>query len=158
MVVVIDNLSNSTIASFYEFLSSNCDLAELSRMRQHLSLRQVDIRNGNEVDRVFKKERKVDVCIHLAAKISVAESLADPDSTFATNVRGTKNVLTSASQTGTLGFVFVSSAAVYGLPKRLPILEEDPTEPISPYGKSKLIGEQLVWLNFETLQKSKSSS
>lgn len=143
-MVVIDNLSNSSIQGLHEFISANNDEGAQRTREDRLSLHHVDIRNEDDVDRVFKREGDVDVCIHLAARISVIDSLRDPDSTFATNVKGTQNILSSASQADARSLVFASSAAVYGTPKRLPISEEDPTNPISPYGKSKLLGEQLV--------------
>ena len=112
---------------------------EESRMTFH----EVDIQNEDALFSIFKRGR-IDVCIHLAARVNVVDSLRNPDTTFAINVKGTQNVLSSAHRAGVQTFVNASSAAVYGNPKRLPVAEEDPTEPISPYGESKLYGEQLV--------------
>lgn len=142
-LVIMDDLSNSNIQGFYEFLSPN-HMATPCVNRDRLTLYQIDIRNKDDVQRVFKKEGVVDVCIHLAARISVIDSLKDPDSTLETNVRGTQNVLSSASQVETPSFVFASSAAVYGVSRKLPAAEGDPTDPLSPYGRSKILGEKIV--------------
>jgi UDP-glucose 4-epimerase len=140
-VVVIDNLSNSNLKTFYEFLSwPKYDISEGDR----LSFHEVDIRNDDAVQKVFEEEGDIDTCIHLAAISSVSDSSLDPNSTFSTNVEGTRNVLSSSSEVGIRNFVYASSAAIYGQPRHLPIREEDPAEPISEYGKSKLLGEQLV--------------
>ncbi len=80
----------------------------------------------------------------MAARVSEVNSLRDPNSVFATNVDGTRNLLSLSALAHTQSFVFASSAAVYGNSRRRPLAEEDLTVPISAYGKSKLYGEQLV--------------
>ncbi|MFH1278754.1 MAG: SDR family oxidoreductase [Candidatus Eisenbacteria bacterium] len=82
-----------------------------------------------------------DAVIHLAAVASVPESIADPATTNAVNVGGTLNLLEGARKAGVRRFVFASSTAVYGEREKLPVSEEDPKEPLSPYAASKLIGE-----------------
>jgi UDP-glucose 4-epimerase len=141
-LIIIDNLSNSNLHEFYDFIFANGKVR--NRAAERIAFKRVDTRNKDDVQRVFQKEGKVGACIHLAARVSVNDSLIDPESTFATNVKGTENILSPASQVGTESLVFASSAAVYGVPRQLPVAEEDTTEPISPYGKSKLLGEALV--------------
>jgi UDP-glucose 4-epimerase len=138
-LVLIDNLSNSNLETFNEFVSSNASSTKGSRITFH----KVDIQNEDTLFKIFKEEG-IDVCIHLAARVNVVDSLRDPDSTFSTNIKGTQNVLSSAQRAGVETFIYASSAAVYGNPRRLPTAEDDPTEPISPYGKSKFYGEKLV--------------
>ena len=82
------------------------------------------------------------VC-HLAAKISVTESFENPYETFRINALGTLNVLEAALQNGIKNFVFISTSRVYGQPDYLPIDEKHPTNPLSPYGLSKLIAENI---------------
>lgn len=79
---------------------------------------------------------------HLAACVSVAQSIKDPRTCHEVNVNGTFNMLEAAAHTGVARFVFSSSAAVYGMPKET-CTEDMKCNPISPYGYSKLIGEQL---------------
>src|SRR3954462_651171 len=88
------------------------------------------------------KDNNVRGIIHIAAKKQVGESVADPLKYYRENVAGTIGLLQAAVDTGVESFVFSSSAATYGMPADLEIVTEDaPTEPMSPYGTSKLIGE-----------------
>ncbi|MFA6907917.1 MAG: NAD-dependent epimerase/dehydratase family protein [Candidatus Micrarchaeia archaeon] len=84
--------------------------------------------------------------VHLAAIIDVAASVADPFSDFSVNAAGTMNVLEAARHAGVKKVAFASSAAVYGEPERLPVDEEHPTLPLSPYGAAKLAAERYVLL------------
>ena len=103
----------------------------------------VDIRDKRTISEIFQNE-KADTCIHLAAKISVADSIINPDETMDINVNGTLNVLEASSKSKVNKFIFASSAAVYGDVKELPISENAPMRPLSPYGKSKMFAEDLV--------------
>ena len=103
-----------------------------------------DIRDRNVISNIFREE-KADTCIHLAAKISVADSINNPDETMDINVNGTLNVLEACSNNKVKNFVFASSAAVYGDVKDLPISENHVLTPLSPYGKSKMFAEKLVF-------------
>jgi len=105
---------------------------------------RADIRNSNAISDIFKHE-KAETCIHLAAKISVADSINNPDETMDINVKGTLNVLEACSNNKVKNLVFASSAAVYGDVKDLPISENHVLRPLSPYGKSKMIAEKLVY-------------
>ncbi|MFA5929930.1 MAG: NAD-dependent epimerase/dehydratase family protein [Candidatus Micrarchaeia archaeon] len=84
--------------------------------------------------------------VHLAALIDVAASVSDPFSDFSVNATGTMNVLEAARHACVKKVAFASSAAVYGEPERLPVDEEHPTRPLSPYGASKLAAERYVLL------------
>jgi UDP-glucose 4-epimerase len=102
-----------------------------------------DIRDKESISKIFKDER-ADICIHLAAKISVADSVKEPQETMDINVKGTLNVLEACQSSGINNIVFASSAAVYGDVKKLPISENEPLRPQSPYGTSKMLAEQHV--------------
>ncbi len=84
--------------------------------------------------------------VHLAALIDVASSVADPYADFSVNAAGTINVLEAARHAGVKKLAFASSAAVYGEPVRLPVDEDHPTAPLSPYGAAKLAAEKYVLL------------
>jgi len=89
-----------------------------------------------------------DVVIHLAAKISVSESIKNPESTFNNNVKGTQNVLDACSKNNIKKIIAVSTAAVYQNVLSQTILDESsPVEPLSPYGVSKLEMENKI-INF----------
>jgi UDP-glucose 4-epimerase len=87
---------------------------------------------------------EADCVVHLAAVSSVSLSLRKPALTDEVNASGTLNVLKACVDGGVKRFVFASSAAVYGEPSYVPIDEEHPTVPLSPYGASKLAGERHV--------------
>jgi UDP-glucose 4-epimerase len=86
-----------------------------------------------------------DIVIHLAAKISVEESIKNPSETFHINVDGTKNVLVACEKTHVKKLIVASSAAVYGesLPN-VKLTEDSKVDPISPYGESKVMMEHEI--------------
>jgi len=112
---------------------------------RHLLTRYTgDVRDKRKILDIFQDE-KADTCIHLAAKISVSDSINNADQTMDINVKGTQNVLEACSTSKVNNFIFASSAAVYGEVTELPIQENASLRPISPYGKSKMLAEELVF-------------
>jgi UDP-glucose 4-epimerase len=85
--------------------------------------------------------KEVDAVIHLAAQIDVTASVTNPTETHEINTTRTFNVLQAATENHVKKFVFASSTAVYGDAKNLPIKEDTPLKPISPYAASKAAGE-----------------
>ncbi|MDG6244961.1 MAG: NAD-dependent epimerase/dehydratase family protein [Methanolobus sp.] len=83
-----------------------------------------------------------DIIIHTAAQISVAKSMDDPVFDADNNVFGTLNLLEGARLGNPERFIYISSAAVYGNPEYLPVDEQHPQNPMSPYGASKFCGEK----------------
>lgn len=101
-----------------------------------------DIRDKEFLDSVFKKE-KIDAVIHFAASSLVGESMEKPLKYYDNNLCGTKILLDSMVEHGIDKIVFSSTAAVYGEPERIPILETDTTEPTNTYGETKLSMEKM---------------
>ena len=90
--------------------------------------------------------RPVDAVVHLAAEALIGVSNIDPGRSFRINVCGGLNLLEAMAAAGVRRVVFSSSAAVYGLPERVPITESDRLDPINAYGDSKLMFERmLIW-------------
>lgn len=105
-----------------------------------------DIRDKEFLDSVFKKE-KIDAVIHFAASSLVGESMEKPLKYYDNNLCGTKILLDSMVEHGIDKIVFSSTAAVYGEPGRIPILETDKTEPTNTYGETKLSMEKMFkWI------------
>ncbi len=82
--------------------------------------------------------------MHFAAKVVVPESVEKPLLYYENNFFGTLNLLQAMKRTDTKFLIFSSTAAVYGIPKQVPVKEDDPTQPINPYGWSKLFSEQAI--------------
>lgn len=103
---------------------------------------QGDIRNREFVDSVFDKE-KIDAVIHFAANSLVGESMTNPLKYYDNNLCGTKVLLESMVAHDVKKIVFSSTAATYGEPEKVPILETDKTEPTNCYGETKLSMEKM---------------
>jgi UDP-glucose 4-epimerase len=105
-----------------------------------------DIHRADVLDRkaVFAAMKGVDSVIHLAAKKAVGESVENPLKYYDNNVGGILNVLAAMSAEGVKKIVFSSTAAVYAPNDKDSISEDDPTIPLSPYGATKLLSEQII--------------
>jgi len=90
--------------------------------------------------------RGADACLHLAAQVSVKASLAQPQFSLDTNVKGFLNMLECARRQKLKRLVYASSAAIYGDSRQLPVSEKLPTNPISPYGLEKVTTERYAAL------------
>jgi UDP-glucose 4-epimerase len=129
-VVPIDNLVAGDVAALDEFVSRP----------GLLPFEQGDVRDAAACRRWM---RGVDAVVHLAASISVQESIDDPATTFENDVIGTFNVLEAARETGSR-VLFMSTCMVYDRAGQEGIAEDHPTKPASPYAASKLSGEALT--------------
>lgn len=102
-----------------------------------------DIRDRKRLDEVIAKYRPIAI-VHFAAAIEVADSVRDPSSYYDNNVAGTINLLRAAQAAGIDKLVFSSTCATYGMPSSIPMKETHAQAPINPYGRSKLIVEQIL--------------
>jgi UDP-glucose 4-epimerase len=102
-----------------------------------------DIRDRNRLDEVLRKYRPAAI-VHFAAAIEVAESVRDPGGYYENNVAGTITLLRAAQAAGIDKIVFSSTCATYGIPSSIPMNEAHAQSPINPYGRSKLIVEQIL--------------
>ncbi|OHD53817.1 MAG: UDP-glucose 4-epimerase GalE [Spirochaetes bacterium GWF1_51_8] len=106
-------------------------------------LEQADIGDRAALDRVFAAN-KIDAVMHFCAYIEVGESAAEPSKYYRNNVANTLVLLDAMMNAGVDKFIFSSTAAVYGVPQRTPIEEDDPKNPINPYGRTKYMVEQIL--------------
>ena len=104
---------------------------------------ELDIADTDGLARLIEA-RGCDAVIHFAAFIAVGESMREPAKYFANNTAGSLSLLTAMVRTGVRRIVFSSTAAVYGTPHTVPILEDFPIQPVSPYGESKVMVETLL--------------
>jgi len=127
-IVVIDDLSTGRTSNIKHHIGSD-------RFR----FVKDDIRNRRVIHEVMKD---VNYVFHEAALANVPLSLKDPHRCYEINVTGTLNLLEEARIQDSI-FIYASSCAVYGNPQSIPLREDDPPRPISPYGASKLSAETL---------------
>ena len=104
---------------------------------------KIDIAETNKLAQIMKSN-KVEGVIHLAAKKAVGESMINPSLYFKENIGGFISLLEAMSQADVKRIVYSSSAAVYGTPTENKVTEKSATNPESPYGETKLVGEWLL--------------
>lgn len=127
-VVVVDNLIKGHRAAVHkEALFYEGDLSDKSFMRK-----------------VFEENPDIDAVIHFAAYSLVAESMVEPLKYFSNNTAGLINLLEVMNEFEVKKIIFSSTAATYGIPEVVPILETSPQKPINPYGESKLMMETIM--------------
>ena len=102
-----------------------------------------DLGNIEDIRRVFKKY-PIEAVMHFAAFTYVGESVEDPQKYYMNNVKNTLNLLQVMLEENVKHFVFSSTCATYGNPVEIPITETHPQNPINPYGRGKLIVEQIL--------------
>jgi UDP-glucose 4-epimerase len=102
-----------------------------------------DVADENLVEGVIAAHN-VDSIIHFAGSVVVPESMRDPLAYYRNNTMTTRNLLNTAVKCNINRFIFSSTAAVYGNPDHMPVAEEAPTRPLSPYGSSKLMTEIML--------------
>lgn len=138
-VVIIDNLSRG----FPETIDSLKAEAVKQGSESLVEFHEVDLGNRTAVVEVFKRHQPWAV-IHFAGVAYAGESVDNPTMYYRNNTGNTLNVLDAMTEVGVSNIIFSSSCATYGSPNVVPVTEETPQEPISPYGWSKLMAEREV--------------
>jgi len=133
-VVIVDNLINSSRKSIDR-------VEELTGKK--ITFYEEDLLNEKALDDIFDKE-KIDSVIHFAALKAVGESCEIPLRYFDNNITGTLNLLKVMEKHNVKSLMFSSSATVYGKPKTVPIKEDFPLSVSNPYGRTKLITEDML--------------
>ena len=123
-------------------IADNLETGHIEAVHPKAKFYQGDIRDRAFIDLVFDKE-KIEGVIHFAANSLVGESMTNPLKYYDNNLCGTKVLLESMVAHGIDKIVFSSTAATYGEPERVPILETDRTEPTNCYGETKLSMEKM---------------
>ncbi|GAA0269504.1 UDP-glucose 4-epimerase GalE [Faecalicatena contorta] len=124
-------------------IADNLETGHIEAVHPKARFYQGDIRNRVFIDSVFEKET-IDAVIHFAANSLVGESMVDPLKYYDNNVCGTKVLLESMIAHNVKKIVFSSTAATYGEPENIPILEDDNTCPTNTYGETKLAMEKMM--------------
>jgi len=132
-VIVVDNLQNSK----YEAIKR---VQEITGRK--LSFHEVDLRDRTELEKIFR-QNKIDAVIHFAGLKAVGESTQKPLEYYQNNITGTLVLCEVMRQYGVKTIVFSSSATVYGNPKTVPITEDFPLSATNPYGRTKLMIEEI---------------
>lgn len=133
-IVVLDNFSNSKreaitrvqAISGQDFPVETCDILDEPRLEAIIT------------------ENKIDAVIHFAGLKAVGDSVSQPLEYYLNNVVGTRSLLSVLAKTGVKNFVFSSSATVYGDPHFLPLTEDHPLSVTNPYGRTKLVVEDML--------------
>ncbi|MBS6602755.1 MAG: UDP-glucose 4-epimerase GalE [Brachyspira sp.] len=137
---LIDNGADVVVAD-------NLQTGHLQALHPKARFYEGDIRDKAFLDNLFKKE-KIDAVIHFAANSLVGESMVEPLKYYDNNLYGTMVLLKSMVENGIDKIVFSSTAATYGEPESIPILETDKTEPTNTYGETKLSMEKMFkWVS-----------
>ncbi len=110
---------------------------------QEVPFIEADVGDQAAVRKVIE-QHGVDAVVHFAGSIVVPESVSDPLGYYHNNTVNSRSLIESCVETGVKNMIFSSTAAVYGTPAISPVTEETPTEPISPYGASKLMTEWML--------------
>lgn len=125
-IIVIDNLSSGVYKNQNKFIFENVDITDIVKL-----------------ENVFSNY-KIDFVFHIAGKAFVNESFHKIDEYYNTNVIGTINILNMMVKYNVQNIIFSSSCSVYGNCIKMPITEETPLDPISPYGNTKKICEEII--------------
>ena len=135
-VIILDDLSNSTEETLHR-------IEKITNVKP--SFINIDLKDELKTKKVFKEHKDAKAVINFAAHKAVGESVQKPLMYYKNNLYTLINTLTALTENTINGFIFSSSATVYGTPKSLPITEQSKTQrPFSPYGNTKKIAEEII--------------
>jgi UDP-glucose 4-epimerase len=135
-VIILDDLSNSTEETLHR-------IEKITNVKP--SFINIDLKDELKTKKVFKEHKDAKAVINFAAHKAVGESVKKPLMYYKNNLYSLINTLTALTENTINGFIFSSSATVYGTPKSLPITEQSKTQrPFSPYGNTKKIAEEII--------------
>jgi len=143
-----DNNTIIGIDNLYSGTKENLEFIRLQDKNNKFKFIESDIRNFKQINEIIK-DNNITQVYHLAAIVSVQESIQNPLLSNEVNVKGTLNILEASRKNDVKKVVFSSSAAVYGDEPTQPKNESSTPKPISPYGCEKLMGEQYMKLYSE---------
>lgn len=135
-VIILDDLSNSTEETLHR-------IEKITNVKP--SFINIDLKDELKTKKVFKEHKDAKAVINFAAHKAVGESVQKPLMYYKNNLYSLINTLTALTENTINGFIFSSSATVYGTPESLPITEQSKTQrPFSPYGNTKKIAEEII--------------
>src|SRR5690554_2186618 len=126
-VIVLDNLSTGVRAN----------------VAPEARLIEGDVGDAAMLDDLLASEQ-IAAVMHFAGSIIVPESVEDPLKYYDNNTSRSRTLIEACVRAGIKAFIFSSTAAVYGMPEVIPVTESTPTQPINPYGRSKLMTEWML--------------
>lgn len=128
-------------------IADNLQSGHIDAVHKKARFYKGDIRDKKFLDDLFKKEN-INAVIHFAADSLVGESMEDPLKYYDNNLYGTMVLLKSMVENNVKKIVFSSTAATYGEPQNIPMMENDPKNPTNPYGETKLAMEKMMkWVS-----------
>ncbi|MBN2857674.1 MAG: UDP-glucose 4-epimerase GalE [Candidatus Delongbacteria bacterium] len=134
-LVLVDNFCNST----YESVKRVEEIAG-----KKVKFHEADLKDYDELEKVFEAEKDIYAVIHFAALKAVGESVEKPLMYYENNISGSLNLYKCMQKYGIKNFVFSSSATVYGDPEEVPVTENAPVHATNPYGHTKAMMEQIL--------------
>lgn len=141
---VIEFLKNNLDAVVFDnFSKGHSKIIDKIKSKYDINFFKGDLRNKNDIDLIFKKY-DIEAVVHFAGFSEVSASTVQPKMFYENNVLGTLNLLNSMVENKVLNIIFSSSAAVYGEAKYVPMDENHQLMPKNPYGKTKLIIENIL--------------
>lgn len=138
-VTIVDNLSTGVISAIETLKRIHVETGR----KGGFDFIHADLKDFGVIEGIFKA-KKFDAVIHFAASIVVPESVKNPLKYYMNNTVNTTNLIKLSVENGVRKFIFSSTAAVYGEPTEIPVKESTPTNPINPYGMSKLMSETIL--------------